>query len=100
MVSAADGGYSAAHAKALKLGEAFDEGEREEEEDAEAGEPGRDFDSCGSRASEDADGVKAGEDDDVDDDDAFVAERVSEGSNKVDEEPLNELVGVDKSQRW
>ena len=41
------GDGSAALAEVFELGEAFDEGEREEEEDAEAGEPGGDRDSGG-----------------------------------------------------
>ena len=76
---------SPAFPEAFEFREAFDEGERKEEEDAEAGEPSGDGYSGGGGPGEDADGVEAGEHDDIDDDDAFEPERVSERSNEVDE---------------
>ena len=87
VVAAAAGGDSAAFAEVFELGEAFDEGEGEEEEDAEAAEPGGDGNSGGGRAGEDANGVEAGEDDDVDQDGALEAERVGQRGDEVDAEP-------------
>jgi hypothetical protein len=73
LVAAATRGGASPLAEVFELGEAFDEGEGEKEEDAEAGEPGGDDDSRGGRAGDDADGVEAREDDDVDQRRSFEA---------------------------
>ncbi len=99
VVAAAFGGDSAAFAKVFELGEAFDEGQREEEEDAEAAEPGGDGDSGGSGSGEDADGVEAGEDDDIDQDGALEAERVGQRGDGVDAEPTQEAIWKGVAQR-
>ena len=91
MVAAASGGVAATFAEIFELGEAFDEGEREEEEDAEAAEPDRGRDSSGGGSGDDADGVEAGENDDVDQNHALEAERISERSSEIDAEPEQEM---------
>ena len=96
VVAAAADGFAAAFAQVFELGEAFDEGEGEEEEDAEATEPGGDGNSCGGRAGEDANGVEAGEDDDVDEDRAFEAEGVCERGDEIDDKPQKEVVRFDQ----
>ena len=96
VVAAAFGGGAATLAQVFKFGEAFDEGEGEEEEDAEAAEPGGEGDAGGSCSGDDADGVEAGEDDDVDEDGAFETERVGQGGDAIDAKPDEELVGTTK----
>jgi hypothetical protein len=90
VISAPLRGGAAALAEVFEFGEAFDEGEREEEEDAEAAEPGGGFDAGSGRAGEDANGVKAGEDDDVDENHPLQAERIAERGDSIDDEPAEE----------
>jgi len=85
-------------AEAFKLCKAFDKGEREEEEDGESAEPVGDGVSAGSGAGEDTDGVEAGEDDDVYQDDSFELEGVCGGGDGVDGEPAEEAKGADGSR--
>src|ERR1700733_5980653 len=66
LVAATSRGDAAAFAKAFELGEALNQGEGEEEEDAEASQPGGDLDSSGGGAGDDADGVETGQGDNVD----------------------------------
>ena len=98
VVSAAAGGDATAVAEVFKFGETFDEGEREEEEDAEAAQPGGDGDSRCGGAGDDANGVEAGEDDDVDQDRTLETQGVRERGDEIDAEPQQEVVGLDEIQ--
>ncbi len=76
VVAAAFRGGSAALTQVFELGEAFDEGKREKEEDAEAAEPGGSLNAGSCRAGKDANGVEAREDDDIDQNHPLEAERI------------------------
>ncbi len=98
VVAAATGGDASAFAQAFELGEAFDEGEGEEEEDAESAEPGGGWDSRGGGAGDDADGVEAGENDDVDQHRALETQGVGERCDEIDAEPEEEMERLDKGE--
>jgi hypothetical protein len=98
VVATTAGGGASALTEIFEFGEAFDEGEREEEEDAEAGEPGGDGNPRTSGAGDDADGVQAGEDDDVDDNGSFETERIGEGGDEIDAQPDEEAVRIEKEE--
>ena len=98
VVAAAAGGDASALAQAFEFGETFDEGEGEEEEDAEAAEPGGGADSGGGRASNDANGVKAGEDNDIHQDGAFETQGVSESCDEIDAQPEEKMARLDEGE--
>ena len=52
----------------------------------------------GGGAGDDADGVEAGEDDDIDQDGALEAEGVGKRGDEIDAEPQKEVVRLDEVQ--
>ena len=100
MVAATAGDCAAALAQVLKLGKALDERQREKEEDAEAGEPGRYGHSGCRRAGQDADSVKPREDDDIDHHGPLESERVRQRGDGIDRQPLKKMIGASERKFW
>ena len=66
---------------------------RQEEKDGEGGQPGGERYLGGGSAGEHAQGVEAGEQDHIDEDDALQYERVGERRHKIEQQPAKKVRG-------